>query len=67
MEIPERVEDVADLGVEVDLRVKRRRRLLLEAVVKGRHALRHGKSTQGWEQVIAARLYVLQHLPRAGD
>jgi hypothetical protein len=40
---------------------------LLEAVVKGRHALRHGKNTQGWEAVIAARLYVLQHLPRAGD
>jgi hypothetical protein len=40
---------------------------LLEAVVKGRHAFRHGKNTQGWEQVIAARLYALQHLPKAGD
>ena len=40
---------------------------LLEAVLKARQAIVHGRNSTGWEAVIAARLYVLQHLPRAGD
>ena len=40
---------------------------LLEAVLKTRLAIQRGRDTTGWETVVAARLYVLQHLPRRSD